>query len=966
MAVMKSDGKKRKSNPSKRQKEQKPKKVAKKSKAQPAAVVPPVEDPGSDIELDDDDFAIFEEFGQRVDFLAAAQVGLKTDSAPETAVGKPEKEKKRQDRGAEAKPQTTTDSAEEDADAPASDEEEYEREARSTNEPEQAKGTADLLPFKNRDGELIYDKSKSAVGRLAADSFVPGVSITDDAAGVDENEEDGGSSEDEEEPDDEQPAADAGEQAHATNGRIALQNGASVQVQKRRKADARLEALQEAATFHSKAARREELSQQIAVAASKVMEAPEEQLPALRLLLELALDTDAMVQRLAVLSLSSVFKDVLPGYRVRDATDAEEDGAKLTKAVQALRHFERTLVKAFHSYVKILRSMLRSKASSLNHKRVAVKCLRELLGAVPHFNHMHNVLQALVPAAAGGDERMRRDACAALDALLRGGGPGEVALAAVQLVADLVRQRKCACSPDVLRALLVLQFNDLTKADVEQGSKALERRYKFKKRRLREDAIAAALQEAAVAADADQARLQQSQMLEALFELFFRVLKRCTASGLLRGDGASAAAPLDEAAVREKFPLLCVALEGLGKYTHLIGLEYFTDVIAVFQQLLGSRALPVAIRMRCLLSMADILQAQGDALNVDRKQIYMQLYSALAECPLESVVEEAAAAGGAGDAGGGGAGVAEEGDGREDSCGVLVAKAAARLLGWLKVGDAARLGAFAKRLCSSALHAEPGLAVALTSIAARTVQRHTKLHGMLEGECVGSYGSGGYDPHISDPAEARALSSTLWELCPLLSHYHPAVVQCATAAAAVGTNAAAASVEGALHALEPHVLARRYAYRHSGQMCAVAAKPSGATRGKGAKRGEPAAELSPVIAALAAHCGEAVDVVRECGAGAAAEVGAVRQELAGVFRQTSKDRKRRQKLRKVRVKLYSYAAELAAEAVPGAMPVLPHASAAPSHVVPDATRRRQVTSQHKGSNPKSKKTSKRGSKKRGR
>lgn len=253
------------------------------------------------------------------------------------------------------------------------------------------------------------------------------------------------------------------------------------------------------------------------------------------------------------------------------------------------------------------------------------------------------------------------------------------------------------------------------------GSKALERRYKFKKRRQREDAIAAALVEAAAAADADQARLRQSQMLEALFELFFRVLKRCTASGLLQA--ADGCGPT-EATVRAKFPLLYVALEGLGKYTHLIGLEYFTDLLDVFHQLLASSALPLGLRLRCLLSTVDILQAQGDALNVDRRQIYMHLYGALAECPLEDIEDVSDAEeydDGTDDAA---FRLSAAGDGvraGEDSRAALVVKAASRLLGWLKVGDSARLGAFAKRLCSSALHAEPGLAVALVSIASRCV-----------------------------------------------------------------------------------------------------------------------------------------------------------------------------------------------------------------------------------------------------
>lgn len=90
--------------------------------------------------------------------------------------------------------------------------------------------------------------------------------------------------------------------------------------------------------------------------------------------------------------------------------------------------------------------------------------------SVPHFNYIHIVLQALVPAAAGFDDRMRQDACSALSTLLSSGRNADVMLDAVQLVADLVRQRKCVCSADIVRALLVLQFKDLTKADVEKGA----------------------------------------------------------------------------------------------------------------------------------------------------------------------------------------------------------------------------------------------------------------------------------------------------------------------------------------------------------------------------------------------------------------------------------------------------------------------------------------------------------------
>lgn len=295
------------------------------------------------------------------------------------------------------------------------------------------------------------------------------------------------------------------------------------------------------------------------------------------------------------------------------------------------------------------------------------------------------------------------------------------------------------------------------------GSQALKRKFKFKTRRRREDAIAAALQEAAIAADKDQVRLHQIQILEALFEMFFRVLKRCTSSGLVRpsSEGSSASqgsrrggdvvAELFPETIAKKWPLLSATLQGLAKYTHLIGLEYFNDLMEVLQQLQGCSALPLVLRMRCLLTTVDILHSQNDALNVDRKRMYAHLYNALSICALQPIRddEEATEAGiqnqsqpasTAKDAakqhrrnnvkssGKGGAeqskqvSIAESIGSSEDgqtSCSVLVAKTTMQLLMALKPGDAARLGAFVKRLCACALHAEPGLCIALLAVTAR-------------------------------------------------------------------------------------------------------------------------------------------------------------------------------------------------------------------------------------------------------
>jgi CBF/Mak21 family len=275
-------------------------------------------------------------------------------------------------------------------------------------------------------------------------------------------------------------------------------------------------------------------------------------------------------------------------------------------------------------------------------------------------------------------------------------------------------------------------------AAVRSGSKVLARRYKFKTRRRREDAIAAALQEAAAAADSDQVRLHQSQMLEALFELFFRVLKRCTASGILQQHDLEASlAPRAAHELARKWPLLEAALLGLAKYTHLIGLEYFTDLMEVLQQLQGCCALPLALRLQALLAAMQILQAQGDALNVDRRRMYMHLYSALAVCAVQHVCDSADDA--HGDDALCAAAPAQMHDGDADavrthaqeeecgpSCEALVARTASQMLAALKVGDSARLAAFLKRLCACALHAEPGLSLAAMHIAMRCASHRSR------------------------------------------------------------------------------------------------------------------------------------------------------------------------------------------------------------------------------------------------
>jgi hypothetical protein len=60
----------------------------------------------------------------------------------------------------------------------------------------------------------------------------------------------------------------------------------------------------------------------------------------------------------------------------------------------------------------------------------------------------------------------------------------------------------------------------------------------------------------------------------------------------------------------KRFPLLGPSLAGLSKFSHLISIDYFSDLMAALEEVVASPALPPAVRLRCLLTAAEILKGQ--------------------------------------------------------------------------------------------------------------------------------------------------------------------------------------------------------------------------------------------------------------------------------------------------------------------------------------------------------------------
>lgn len=65
------------------------------------------------------------------------------------------------------------------------------------------------------------------------------------------------------------------------------------------------------------------------------------------------------IRGLAFLSQLAVYKDLIPGYRIRDLTAAEE-AEKVREEVRRLREGEKLLVRSYKGYLKLLETEIKS------------------------------------------------------------------------------------------------------------------------------------------------------------------------------------------------------------------------------------------------------------------------------------------------------------------------------------------------------------------------------------------------------------------------------------------------------------------------------------------------------------------------------------------------------------------------------------------------------------------------------
>lgn len=521
----------------------------------------------------------------------------------------------------------------------------------------------------------------------------------------------------------------------------------------------------------------------LAEVGKQLLEDPELNIRSIKELLQMCNDEDQNVVILGIFSLLAVFKDIIPGYRIRLPTEKELE-MPVSKAVLQTRFYESTLLKSYKAY--LLRLMALEKQPAF--RRAAVRCMCDLLIAIPHFNFRENLLASAVKNISSSDDVVRRRCCEAIKSIFVNEGKhgGEATLEAVRLIADLVKIHECQLYPESLDVFLSLRFDeDLGKSEPKENENVKpKKKRQWRKeepnqlkhsdqKKSRQDLltktreeVTADLKAVSFAPDRDEQRKMQSATLAAVFETYFRILKRSmdpSVSGVMSNSISTSGGFGDH-------PLLASCLNGLGKFSHLIDLDFMGDLMGCLKNLAGysdncsgsssQNKFSVSERLQCCVVAFKVMRGNLDALNVDLRDFFAQLYNLLLEYR----------------------------PGRDR--GEVLAEALKTMLWEGKQHDMQRAAAFIKRLATFALSCGSAEAMAALVTLKHLLQKNAKCRCLLENDAGGGSLSGlvvKYQPDASDPNLSGALASVLWELSLLSKHYNPTISLMASSISTMAT-----------------------------------------------------------------------------------------------------------------------------------------------------------------------------------
>lgn len=484
--------------------------------------------------------------------------------------------------------------------------------------------------------------------------------------------------------------------------------------------------------------------------ASNYLEAPQERMINLEKLVKMV-DSDQpiviehTVHRIAAASVLEILKDVTPGYKITHQEARTNE--KLKKDTLALQKHESALLKCYKNYLLKLEKLVNQikgrevlDGPKKSQAQFFLSCMCSLLTAHPHFNFATNILHAVIPILSNSDTAARTLVRISLEEVFRGDLRGEISQEATRLINHLVKTRKHNVRKDVVDVLLALRIKNVNldkekeeelqmKKQEARKKKLLDKAKDSKQEKKRKKKLEGLEKELLEARGEEGMKVKErffTETTKLVFTIYFRILKSFPKSGLMGS-----------------------VLEGLSRFAHVINIEFFSDLVVVFKDLLNSGNLGFRDTLLATSTVFAILSGQGESLNIDPTSFYQQLYSSLFSISLTSCDPSTTA--------------------------LALRSMHDMLIKRKKKVSKARVMAFTKRLGTLCLQLDHGGAAGALTHLRSLHTTHPVCAQLLDAEH--EVGSGVFDPSLPDPEHCCASNTTAWEHALLAHHYNPTVIK---------------------------------------------------------------------------------------------------------------------------------------------------------------------------------------------
>ena len=456
------------------------------------------------------------------------------------------------------------------------------------------------------------------------------------------------------------------------------------------------------------------LKSRIAMLCTEITGNPQENMSKVKELVSFLKNKDLLIRKLSLVSLTALFKDIIPGYYIRQMRD-EEMKQMLSKEVDELWKFEQSILRNYYAFLQEAYKIAEEK-SDLSF--VSIGCLCELLN-LNHFNYHEDIIKFLVRFSNG-----KYSACI-LDAFtkeFKEDKSGKSSCLITLYISDFIKARDYKVMPALVKIFLHLRLRkEFSRERHQEIIERKERKHMSKRDRKKlkvEKEVERDMKEAEAEIDKEEKERKYSETLKHIFRIYFGVLKNTENSALLPS-----------------------VLEGLSKFSHLISVEFFSDLLNTLRLIMANPMLDSTSALQCILTVFEIFSFQQD-LYLDLKFFYSFFYKCISAIKSREQMK-------------------------------LASKCFEKLFNAREVISNDRVAAFIHRLMLSASNLDAFMANNCISIVKSLLDKFPKCRALLID--ADSEGCGVYRPDLDDPDLVNPWANSLWLSHLMTRHYHPKV-----------------------------------------------------------------------------------------------------------------------------------------------------------------------------------------------